>query len=508
MGNSNTHRRRIEETELSVEWPADNDELDGCSSPSSPQSVLYDHALQSVFAFAELCELHAINAVCKNWKRVVERMPCLGDTVLFGRDALRQFLLHGSTLATLDRHIGGAGFKGRPVYLTLSDVVRLTRRATRISKLYMAMAEQYSGSAEEAAESSGVRLCDDGSARPTLRVLHCYSFDLRQPFGVWMQSFGSMPSLRELSISQQTSFGAVWELPLDGLSRQFADLETLELNISMIELSEEWFSDAQLDAIFKLSALRRIRFGHSLSVPRFHKVLQRASRPLLWEHIGPIEGTVQLSFDDATAHLVTTRLPMLRSLRIANECTVTDFGFLASLRQLTRLEIGFCGLPGRASFSAATTPPVSDALLRATVQGHCSHIVDLSVRMALWSSDQMVQLLNGMPQLTALKLLEPIHLVSLDWIESTTYLATRLRRLELQGLLDMALHECLHIISLQSLQTLRLLYCFNLPLSLEERALFREGFPHLSDFHYVPPDGRLTVGSCNWMQDDDVCRVG
>jgi len=496
MGNSKSRQYPSScedaEPQLPVDFPADASDTPTTSRrpsfsstvshpPSSPH--LHDHVLQMVFKlnFGNLSDLHNIQATCKDWRRIVERMTCLGASLITSQGEIDDMQQNGPTL--LGRHIGSLRWPYCPIRVFQDQISALPSWAPNLKSLYAYVHNK--GIETTLTTRSGHDILETLRFPSTLRKLH---LTVSKDTNILIKLIGKAIQLKEVGITTSLLSSQLDVRPL----AQLIHLKTVRFIIEQSSMDEEerQLSDAQASVLLQLPELRYARFGtNNVDYKIWTRLLSLDQHTLELEHIDPLGGC-----DDKLATLIVKRLPALRSLRISHTCTFTSWEFLSRLSCLTRIDISF----------RRADKQVGPELLRTVQRGHCREITHLSMLMAPYTSDEMETLFNGMPQLKLLHLIDPTHLQSLKFLESSSSLHESLRHLHLNCLLDMRMDEIESIVCLQALQTLAISYSFDTRISQKILNPLCASLPHLSSFKYMPPDGRLTAGDGNWMIDDVV----
>jgi hypothetical protein len=105
------------------------------SSPPAYYLRLYRHALESIFAFATLGDLHSLCSVCRHWLQAVSTMRSIDATAPLRYEPEYMALLCASRLIL---HIAVAGSATYPEYLSLTGdkLSLLLRSAPRLRELH------------------------------------------------------------------------------------------------------------------------------------------------------------------------------------------------------------------------------------------------------------------------------------------------------------------------------------------------------------------------------------
>ncbi len=380
--------------------------------------VLYRHALESIFAFSSLADLHSLMSVCKDWQSAVLSMAPRGFTVKLN-DSLDEEKLAVLALSPLRRHVGALSEpEGIASWRTLSaDEMELVASSLpHLSRLGIKLA----------ANAAPVRF--PPSMRSLTLDMSVYS-DVPALQGV-VNAIAQLQQLEALTLHFYRNRDTARGVSFAPLAR-IGSLTSLKL----------WFVQTTELHVEQLRSLHQLRkFDCSFSTISLSALLALPHQLQLTE----LEG-INVATEEDSAALAT--LPSLTKL-VTSGTALRHADFLQHLPALATLSLGF-GVGG-----AVQIPNVVAALQT------CTQLTELTLYG--WggfdfTSEQLASCLQRMPRLCSLVLLCCSNaLRSLSFLAVGT-LASTLTKLEIcNGVKRIPLTELHRVHALQSLRTLRL----------------------------------------------------
>jgi hypothetical protein len=378
---------------------------------------LYRNALESIFSFFDLRELHTITSVCREWSAAACSMKSIDSTVEklpgYGVSRLEASRLARRHIAVLCKH--GSSYS---VYLSLNLLQRLVNMLSHLREVQC-------------------KLAMDQQPLQLLVAPHLQQLSMDLIF-----ESASMDILQCIRMLPQLT---VLRLRIDGLEAlNFSHLQTLpmlrEFHLSGNHLSNqlvrEWRLN-QLDQLLLSPQLETVDVQSSNGKHWLPLLLERPQHCLRWQHVG----NVQLRSDSLLpilSGLVTLRFLTNIDLTLSN-CTIEDFNFLSGYSdRLRSLKLSIHG-------DAVTRAVTSNALVVSFTGGpHYAHLSKLLLQGLTYSSETLSRLLVFLPELSDLTLVQFTEVQSLAFL-ATPALQKNLKKLCLYHLSDRGGHDFLRL---------------------------------------------------------------
>lgn len=373
---------------------------------------LYRHALESIFAFFSLSDLHTATSVSKSWCLAVDKMRGIDATIEQLPDGNPLFGLCASRLA---RHIGTIGIGSDPLVIDQAGLYLVGLRMTSLHTLY-------------------------------------YRRLGKLPF---VGPLIFPPSLTHLSVECESVVTVTNRVIL--AASHLSSLNRLDLN-ARVSLS------VNLAPLRGLPSLQTLHFklctNDNLTLQQSEDL---RAMPSLTHLRAP--------FDSQDMRMLLSGAPHQLALRALSFGGIMDddtISLLASLHSISNLGLGDTNeLKCLASLPNLTTLQLDDFALQPILKGtiiggQCAHLTQLSINTSGLTSAQLGALLSRMPRLCKLYITEMQRLESLEFL-SAEPLASTLTRLELEECChaQLSADELHHVFSLRNLEHLQLVDCFS-----------------------------------------------
>ncbi len=394
----------------------------------SPVSMLYSHALESIFAFCVLTELAALLAVSRDWRSSVLKMRPIE-----GRLCIVSHLIKQMCASPLRRHVIGI------TQHVATD--RIGRGAFKLLSKKMPHLQ----SLQFAASCSGPdALLIPARLRELSLTMNKSDFDSPLILEATLAQIVRLPELTALTFSSACT---VWNVSIAPLLAM-AQLRKLDLNDAFVS------SDT-------VAVLRQLGQLHKLLPPYnlFWSVILAPGHRLQLRGFNDSNGMSQEDCDTLAT------LPSLTRV-VLDRCDCTHFDCLTSLPQLQNLELSFIG-------SQQVDSPRVVAALR-----QCTQLTELSAaslfpwHIVFTSEQQLREVVQSLPLLRSLSLIGCTNIPSLSFLTSGPIASTLtdLRLSIFEPRLPVA--ELHHIEQLRALERIELIDVFERALTPAENALY------------------------------------
>jgi hypothetical protein len=347
-----------------------------CDSSQPPAHLrLYRHALESIFAWCTLSELHGVLSVSHSWSVAVLSMRSIH--AVMDRAPVKKTRPLAAIVATpLSKHLGSIGTHATPAGIDPESLRLMTQRLTHLRLLYSSLLLKDPSAVQMAALAFPPRL-------------HTLFLHIPSPVGAPPTTQNINAALATVGgIASLTNLGL--ELPEFDPEICFAPLARLG---GLKQCSMHWngdieparLTDAQVDDFRSLAQLQILSLGQ-LNEPLLRKlVVELPGRKRCWQYMGAQSDTT-----DATADLMSTVCTLYRFVCWSIRCE--SFDFLQRMRSLREMDLTLISLssPGRAALRDSGR--------------HLSRLTSLTFRNFFYTDAELTTLLTPMRALRILHL--------------------------------------------------------------------------------------------------------
>lgn len=423
---------------------------------SSPASSLYSHALQSIFQFCRLSDLHSICAVSRGWSAAVLRTPSIMATVPTNRV---NRIGAEFALTRLARHVGSLSAPLHDLGLSVSaeECAVLATNMPQLREITLAI------EASNPMEDAPQLVFPGGLQRVNITILS--SFLLDQQFAI--DGLAQLPRLESLSFSSNHFDTQLRFDPLVALSHTLRNLKLSTCGEKLTPLQMQdvrampWMESMVLDT-FNASGVLLSVLSDAAATSPFQPALQ-------WKRIQSPITALQLDPQLAAALVL---LPSVQSLWLRWWSPEVGLDFLAALPHLRELHLAFPTASGSHNGDAVVNHAV------ASLKG-CVHLTSLRLNFALMDPEQLASIVVELPRLQALWLYGMPRINSISFLLQPM-LQSNLTELSLVECNNIQLDEGLRcLFELRGLTSLRLDNSFEPRMSASDRLMLRERMPQL-----------------------------
>ncbi len=419
-----------------------------CAAPSSlnPSFMprLHEHALQSVFVFSSLVDLHTACAVHRDWRLTVQRMPPASLTVAALSGSALKMMRSVSDSSAVLRHVGSLGTSSRPLELCKADLDALTALCPGLHSLSVSVCQLTAAHLSNAiAVPSGLR---------TLFLRIRVTVEGRPPSAAVqgaIRTIGALPLLEELRFIYSCVDNTISLVPLQQLSK----LRLLEINS---EFDTSLHSPHLEQVAPLLPQLLHVRLGSEFHCSELPRLLGRADTAGITL---PCTSFNTLVHVDEHFALLAHTMPALRFMRLYVNASspLEPLGGFTALRTLSLAFWSRVYIRDQKSAQTAAW----ERLVRAATSGALKSLTALHVSYATHvSCDSMTTLLASMPRLSLLWV-SRVRFQSLRFLSSDALRST----LQVLKLESCELGSADYLLQMRSLRHLELFQCFDAPLS-------------------------------------------
>jgi hypothetical protein len=431
------------------------------SSPPPAHLRLYRHALESMFSFCSLPELHHISSVCRQWSAAVLSMkPISGwiKTVMSAGEAATVRCLEDSRLAR--RHVNAVGeHLSHEIPLSGVLVTRLLQALPRIQILSWVLP-----ALGQVGDSLPMLFS------PSLTELHV---TIRLCIPDTLRYFRQLNQLKLLSVTiEDECMSTISFAPL----QQLPSLRHFGLHLYDDMYADRELSEVQMAEVMLLTQLEILNLP--FDGKWLPQLLLKPDHHLAWTDVC----WISLENDHQLTGLVT-----LTGLGTLELCTkhyvIADFDFLSAFRSLTSLSLHLWRYDGQ--------QPTSMALLAGA--RHCARLTSLLLDDITWSASDLQRFLSFCPLMSSLILDDCAQIRSLSWLASPA-LQQRLKSLWIQNcrsdirdlLIPNTPHERSFLSTLRASDYVFLNHCFHPVLTADHIRSIQASLPAQSRLNVEP----------------------